>query len=85
MGETWGKANKVDIMVGAFYRPINYDEEADNIICKQLREVSKLLALLLMGNFNLPDICWEYSTPERKTSRRILDCVQDKFLTQLVS
>lgn len=64
--------------------PTNHDKEADNVFCKQLREVSKLLALLLMGNFSLPD-CLEYNTPERKTSGRILESVQDKFLTQLMS
>ncbi|KAM6230903.1 repulsive guidance molecule B isoform 2-T2 [Porphyrio hochstetteri] len=30
-------------------------------------------------------ICWEYSTVERKQSRRFLDCVEDNFLTQLIT
>jgi len=38
-----------------------------------------------MGDFNLPDICWKYNTAERKQSRRFLECVEDNFLTQLVS
>jgi len=38
-----------------------------------------------MGDFNLPDICWKYNTAERKQSRRFLECVEDKFLRQLVS
>jgi len=38
-----------------------------------------------MGDFNLPDIYWKYNTAERKQSRRFLDCVEDNFLTQLVS
>jgi len=38
-----------------------------------------------VGDFNLPDICWKYNTEERKQSRRFLECVDDNFLTQLVS
>ncbi|GAB0208010.1 hypothetical protein GRJ2_003266700 [Grus japonensis] len=80
-----GKANKADIMVGVCHRPPNQDEEADEIFYKQLGEVSQSLALVLMGDFNLPDVCWKYSTAERKQSRRFLECVENNFLTQLVS
>ncbi|PKU40539.1 rna-directed dna polymerase from mobile element hypothetical protein [Limosa lapponica baueri] len=31
------------------------------------------------------DICWKYNTAEREQSRRFLECVEDNFLTQLVS
>ncbi|KAK4828165.1 LOW QUALITY PROTEIN: hypothetical protein QYF61_024414 [Mycteria americana] len=72
-------------MVGIYYRPPNQDEEADEIFYKQLGEVSQSLALVLMRDFNLPDVCWEYNTAERKQSRKFLECVEDKFLTQLVS
>ncbi|KAK4828821.1 hypothetical protein QYF61_000878 [Mycteria americana] len=43
------------------------------------------LTLVLVGDFNLPDVCWKYNTAERKQSRRFLECVADNFLTQLVS
>ncbi|KAK4823485.1 LOW QUALITY PROTEIN: hypothetical protein QYF61_002549 [Mycteria americana] len=52
---------------------------------QQDREASRSLALVLVGDFNLPDVCWKYNTAERKQSRRFLDCVADNFLTQLVS
>ncbi|KAK4806905.1 hypothetical protein QYF61_012626 [Mycteria americana] len=45
----------------------------------------KSLALVLVGDFNLPDVCWKYNTAERKQSRRFLERVADNFLTQLVS
>jgi len=35
-----GKANEADIMVGICYKPLNGDEEPDEIFCKQLGEVS---------------------------------------------
>ncbi|GAB0178083.1 hypothetical protein GRJ2_000273600 [Grus japonensis] len=51
------KANMADIMV--CYRPPKQDEEADEIFYEQLGEVSRFLALVLMGDFNLPDVCWK--------------------------
>ncbi|GAB0206658.1 hypothetical protein GRJ2_003131400 [Grus japonensis] len=80
-----GKVNKADIMVGVCYRPPNQDEEADDILYRQLGEVSRSPVLVLMGDFNLPDVCWKYNIAERKQSRRFLACVEDNFLTQLVS
>ena len=44
-----------------------------------------MLALVLVGDFNFPDICWKYNTAERDQSQRFLECVGDNFLTQLVS
>ncbi|KAK4828019.1 hypothetical protein QYF61_022796 [Mycteria americana] len=79
-----GKANKADIILGVCYRPPNQDEEADEAFYEQLAGVSQSLALVLVGNFNLPDICWKYNAAERKQSRRLLECVEENFLTQLV-
>ncbi|KAK4829261.1 hypothetical protein QYF61_002653 [Mycteria americana] len=79
-----GKANKADIVVGVCYRCPNQDEETDELFYKQLGEASRSLALVLVGDFNLPDVCWKYNTAERKQSRRFLECVADNFLTQLV-
>ena len=70
---------------GVCYRPPNQDEKADEILYKQLGEVLQSLALVLMGDFSLPDVCWKYNTAERKQSRRFLECAEDNFLTQLVS
>ena len=80
-----GKANKADILVGVCYRPPNQDEETDEVFYKRLAEVSQSLALVLVGDFNLPDICWKYNTAERKQSWRFLECVGDNVLAQLVS
>jgi len=59
--------------MGVCYRPPNQDEEADEIFYKQLAEVSQSLALVLMGYFSLPDVCWKYSTAGRKQSMRFLE------------
>lgn len=45
-------------------------------------QTSQLLVLVLMEDFNFPDIA-EY-TAERDQSQRFLECVEENFLTQLV-
>lgn len=48
-----------------YYRPSNQDEEAVEIFYKQLGEISPSLVLVLVGNFNLTDVCWEYNAAEK--------------------
>ncbi|KAJ7423638.1 mitochondrial fission process protein 1 [Pitangus sulphuratus] len=80
-----GKANKVDILVGVCYRPPNQDDEDDELFYKQLADVSKLPALVHVGYFKLPDVCWELHTVEKRQFRRFLECMEDNFLLQLVN
>jgi len=75
-----GKANKADILLGVCYRPPNQDKEVDEVCYKRLAEVSQSLALVLVGDVNLPYVFWKYNTAERKQSRRFLECVQDNIL-----
>ncbi|GAB0189143.1 hypothetical protein GRJ2_001380200 [Grus japonensis] len=77
-----GKVSKADMLLRVCYRPPNQDEEA---FYKRLAEVLQAPALVLVGDFNFPDVCWKYNTAERKQFRRFLECVEDNFLTQLVS
>ncbi|RMC14859.1 hypothetical protein DUI87_07035 [Hirundo rustica rustica] len=79
-----GKANKDDILLEVCYRPPNQEEEVDNLSYRQLGNVSGSSALVLVGDFNLPDICWELNTAEKRQSRKFLECMEDKFLSQLV-
>ncbi|PKU40284.1 glycerol kinase [Limosa lapponica baueri] len=43
--------------------------------------VESLWALVLMGDFNHPDICWEGYTARHVQSRKFLQCLDDNFLT----
>ena len=70
--------------MGVCYRPPNLDEETDEAFYKQLAEVTQSPALVLVGDFNFPDISWKYNTAQRKQSRRFLESMEDSFLTQLV-
>lgn len=63
-------------MMGVCYRSLNQDQQAGDIFCEELREVSQSLPLL-MGGSNLPDVCWKHSTAERKRARRFLECLEE--------
>lgn len=81
-----GKVSRVNIMVvGVCYIPPNQDEQTEEAFYKQLAEVSWLLTLVFMGDFNLPDAFWKHNKAKRKQSRKFLECLEDNFLTQLVN
>ncbi|PKU32280.1 rna-directed dna polymerase from mobile element jockey- hypothetical protein [Limosa lapponica baueri] len=48
-----------DTVVCACYRPPDQDGEVDEAFYSQIKEASESQALVLMGDFNDPDICWE--------------------------
>lgn len=78
------KAGRAGILLGVCSRPPNQDEAVDELCYKWLADVSALPALVLVGDFNLPDIYWKLNTAERMQTGRFLECVQKNFLSQLV-
>lgn len=48
----------------------------DKAFFEQLVEVAQLAALVLMGDFSFPDMCWKYNTAQRNQSKRFLECVE---------
>ena len=79
-----GRTDMADILVGVCYRLPNQNEEVDELFYEQTREVVLSLALILVEDVSFPDICWEYDTVQKKKSRRVLGCMEDNFLLQLV-
>jgi len=77
VGKDEGESQQDRHPAGICYQPPNQDEEVDEVFYKRLAEVSQLLAVVLMGDLNLPDICWKYNIAERKQSRRFLEHVED--------
>ena len=65
-----GQANKRDVFVGVYCRPPSQENNADELFFKELRDTSRSATLVLMGDFNLPDINWEYHTANKNGSRR---------------
>jgi len=46
-----------DTVEGAYYRPPDQEEEVDEAFYTQLKEASQSQALVLIEDFNHPDIC----------------------------
>ena len=71
-------------MVGVYYRLPNQGEPVDEAFLLQLQEASRSQALILLGDFNHPDICWKSSTASCRQCRRLLECIEDNFLSQVI-
>ncbi|CAM4574228.1 unnamed protein product [Lepidochelys olivacea] len=76
--------NKSDVVVGVCYRPPDQGDEVDEAFFQQLAEATRSHALVLMGNFNPPDISWESTTAVHRQSRKFLENVGDNFLVQVL-
>jgi len=50
----------------------------------QLQEASHLQVLILLGDFNHPNICWKSSTVSCRQSTRILQCIEANLLSQVI-
>ncbi|GAB0183467.1 hypothetical protein GRJ2_000812000 [Grus japonensis] len=79
-----GRAGAGDITVGVCYRPPDQGDRADEALCRQIGAASHSQALVLMGDFNHPNICWKDNAAERKQSRKFLECVDDSFFRQVM-
>jgi len=79
-----GQAHTGDITVGVYYRPPDQEKEVDEAFYKQLKTASQSQALVLVGDFNHPDISWEDHTARHSQSRRFLQSINDNFLMQVV-
>ena len=72
--------NGEDLSTGVCYRSPNaalFGKDNDLLPRDLINEI-RGKPLLLMGNFNFPDIDWD-STP---MSNKFVDCVDEAFLTQ---
>ncbi|GAB0203375.1 hypothetical protein GRJ2_002803100 [Grus japonensis] len=78
-----GRAGAGDITAGVCYRPPDQGDGADEALYRQIGAASRSQALVLMGDFNHPDICWRDNAAEHKQSRKFLECVDDNFLLQV--
>ena len=74
----------IGIIVGVCYRPPDQEERADEALYRQIGAASRSQALVLMGDFSHPDICWRDNTAGHKQSRRFLECIDDNFLLQVM-
>ena len=67
-------------MAGVYYRLPAQVEPTDKAFLLQLQEALGSQAFVLLGDFNHPNIYWKSSTASCRQSRRLLECMEDKFL-----
>lgn len=53
---TKGKADKADVIMVAYCRPPSQDDDIDQSFYNELRDIYRSAVLLLLGDFNFPDI-----------------------------
>jgi len=51
----------------------------------QLQQALRLQALILLGDFNHPNISWKSSMVSCGKSRNLLECIEDTFLSQAIN
>lgn len=78
------RTGKDDIIVGVCCRPPDREEQVDEALDRQMGAASCSQALVLMRDFNQPDIGWRDNTAGHKQSRRFLECIEDNFLTLVI-
>ncbi|PKU42769.1 dtw domain-containing protein 2 [Limosa lapponica baueri] len=79
-----GKAGTDDITVEVCYRSLHQEDQADEDFYRQIVALSCSQALVLIRDFNHPDICWRFSTAEHKRCRRFLECIDYNLLLQMI-
>ncbi|GAB0209334.1 hypothetical protein GRJ2_003399100 [Grus japonensis] len=79
-----GRAGTGDIIAEVCYRPPDQEDRVDEALYRQIGAASCSQALVLMADFNHPDICWRDNTAGHKQSRKFLECINDNFLLQVI-
>ena len=72
-----------DAVMGVRYRPPD-EKEVNESFYSQLEVPSQLQALVLVGDFNPRDICLKSKMARHTPSRRLLQSIEDNFLTQVL-
>jgi len=78
--------NGEDLLIGVCYRSPNmvlFSTDNDKLLRDMILEI-RGRPLLLMGDFNYPDIDWPISLGLTRASQHFVDCIEDVFLTQHV-
>lgn len=69
--------------MGDCYRLPEEEEEANEVLYRQLEVAAQSQALVLVENSNHLDICWRNHTVRQKQPRKFLESI-DNFLTRVV-
>lgn len=59
-------------------------DQGDEYLHRQRGAASWSQALVLIGDFNQPNICWRNNAAEHRQSRRFLECLDEYFFLQVI-
>uniref|UniRef100_A0A670J7Z7 Reverse transcriptase domain-containing protein n=1 Tax=Podarcis muralis TaxID=64176 RepID=A0A670J7Z7_PODMU len=79
-----GEKNNSDLIVGVYYRSPSQTEDIDDAFLEQMAKHAKGREIVVMGDFNYPDICWMSSSAKSIRSNRFLTTLADNFIVQKV-
>lgn len=80
-----GQTNIHSVVVGVCYRRPDQEEEAEEVVFKQLKKGSQVHVLVLMGDFYHIDNCWKGNKTGSKPPRGFLESIQDHFLLEMIN
>uniref|UniRef100_A0A670I6Y3 Reverse transcriptase domain-containing protein n=1 Tax=Podarcis muralis TaxID=64176 RepID=A0A670I6Y3_PODMU len=79
-----GEKNNSDLIVGVYYRSPSQTEGIDDAFLEQMAKHAKGREIVVMGDFNYPDICWMSNSAKSIRSNRFLTALADNFIVQKV-
>lgn len=79
-----GKTNNADVVVGVFYRSSRQDDDTDIVLYMELREISRSVVLVLIGDFNFLDVSQDCHTADTNRSSKFMKHIEDNFLMQVL-
>lgn len=65
-----GRKANVDAVVGVYYRSPSLSDDTNVLFYKELREMSRSIAFVLMDNFSFPGVNRDYHTADTNRSRK---------------
>jgi len=78
------QGSKGSLLIGIYYRLPDQAAAVDEAFYLQLQEVSQLQVFILLRDFNHPDICWKSSMASCRQSKKLLECIEDNRLSQVI-
>ena len=83
--------NKKELLIGIVYHSPSSSDENNNRLLTAIKSINNLIhfsQVLLIGDFNVPEINWEdsnYSGSESSLAAKLFDAINDAYLCQHVS
>ena len=82
--ELYTGTHNTKVIVGVCYRPPGVNEEVETQLFKQIEMAAKAGTVVLMGDFNYPDIDWKNGTAGTTKGRTFINLLHDNFMVQFV-